>query len=322
MHYQIRCKNKKLHCLTVITCWHLLLLLPAGLWAQRTDERVVQALNSMKEVLDSVLFVNRFETIETPCFVLNPDNDTLAYIKPGVINSNYRVLTSLGYDSIEGKACLSQYCSRYFRLRNITVDAGSMKLSGIIESSYSYPAPSLMQYLTMVDETSATGGIYKKEDRLFEKLLHTKGRFELYPENDKYRIRLSFPDKPYDGDYTMYGYLEIVRPDIDHSKEKVYTFYFDRMSIRKGDDNNRIFLKFSSTNSHSEHMYFTRLVYDALRKGNNTGAGDTARHNRAMARWVESFLQEATLCQPFLEAARVLGAPSFWLPNTLPFPPK
>ncbi len=118
---------------------------------------------------------------------------------------------------------------------------------------------------------------------------------------------------------TFYAYLEIVKTVYSPVDKTVYFLYFDQMSLHKGDPNNQIFLKFSSTSFHDESIYYTTLVFHALKHLNS---GNKSR-KEAEAIWLKSFLNNPKCPQfqfIYKMAEKMVKKGIFSLPNTEPIP--
>jgi hypothetical protein len=268
-------------------------------------------LKEIRSVLDTALFVNRMETIETPCMCIDMNNDKIAHANRVNINSNYRI--QLSKDSSidpDGIKCLSQYVSRYMKFHVIAENDDSLTMQGEVSLSYAYPAGSIMQYLGF------TQNQLDKDEVFFKKLISSKGTFSLYPQGTRFMIRMSFSDAPFKS-YTMFGYLEIVR-EAYRDTVKSFRFFFDQLSIKKGNNNNSISVKFSNTTHYYETEYFTVFIYHLLKE---SGSPDAAK--RAYALWLRNYLQNMNCSNlsMFISAAdTMIRSDHFTMPNTEPLP--
>ena len=295
----------------------LFLFLSTRLTAQSYKSIVNTKLDTIKMGLDTNIFVSRFESIETPCVYIDPGNNLIATTNRQVINSDYRIFLKKNKtkDSIatDGVKCLSQYCSRYMRLVVKEINEDSLNIKGTIEFTYSYPASSIIQYLGYTENNLHC------TDSFFNKLIKSSGTFVLYPEDDKYRIKVVLPSLPYDSGDAVYGYLEIVKSQFNNNV--AYNFFFDKMSIKKGDNNNQIFLKFTSTNHRYETIYHETLAYNTL-KYLHADAKDSIIQ-KASALWLDNFFKNeacATCKTIYNEVLKMANGKSFRLPNTEPLP--
>jgi hypothetical protein len=266
-------------------------------------------LQEIKQAFDSSLFVYRFESVETPCVYIDMHNNQLADARRKRINSNYRVMPKKDLSASTDVKCLSEHCARYLRLEVEDYQADSLTITGTVEATYSYPASSIMQFITDAQ------GKPQRDKAFFKHLISSKGSFKLYPENDKYRIWLVLPNEPYDKGDTVYGYVEITREAYAPARQSI-SIYFDKMSIAKGDDNNQMFLRFSSTSQADEAQYYSVLAYFVLK-----GKDFQDDNKKAEAVWLENFLKEPQCLFIYTLAEEMLKTPGFRLPNTEPIPP-
>lgn len=268
---------------------------------------------AIKKGLDSMIFVKRFESITTPCIYIDSLDNSVAHTKRKITNSNYRIALKSDKAKIDsGVECLSQYYSRYARLSTNKIDTSDQIISGAIEFTYGYSASSIIQYLGF------TAAAQDKSVAFFEKLIRTHGIFRIYPEDDKYRIMIALPEQPYEKMDTIYGYLEIVKEAYDKNPEISYSLYFDRINIYKGDNNNQIFLKFTSSSYRDEAMYFTRKLYHVLKF---LESGE--KQKKAHALWVKSFFNNPNCSQCkfiYNQSEYLVNSKSYVLPDTDPVP--
>jgi hypothetical protein len=182
-----------------------------------------------------------------------------------------------------------------------------------VSLTYGYPASSIIQYL---------GFTYNAEDKqnaFYGKLLKSVGWFSLYPEGDKYKIKVSLDSKPYNKKDTFYGYLEIVKGLHAPASKISYQVFFDQMNLFRGDRNNQIFLRFTSTSFSDEAVYFTNLVFNTL-KHENSSQKDK---KYAEAIWLRNFLADPKCPQCsfiFKQAEYLVQQNKFSLPSTEPIP--
>ncbi|MFT3822519.1 MAG: hypothetical protein QM731_01315 [Chitinophagaceae bacterium] len=295
--------------ITTILVLHTGMLLSATAQVENIQKRLI----TIQHGLDTMIFVNRFESIETPCLCISALDSSTAMPNRRVLNSNCDItLNKKGIINPNGVKCLSQYVARYLRLRVQRVDFDSLLLTGTVETTYAYPASSLIQLLGFTQSLPA------KTDRFFDKLIKVHGTFRLYPEADKYRISLTLTDEPFSSDDTYLGYLEIVRDVFDSSSPDVYVFSFDQMSIQRGDNNNQIAVKFSSTSHRMETAYHTILAYNVLKHIKSTDL-----KLKANAIWLDNFLKNPLCpqCRPvYVPATFMVNNLLFALPNTSPVP--
>lgn len=283
--------------------------------AQQNDTVTLNRLKEINAALDTLIFVNRFQSIETPCFYIDPVDHSFAHTNRKIINSNALIQLTRGKEKRidpSGIKCLSQFCARYLRLTTSTIDNQSLTIRGKVESTYGYPASSIIQYLGFLSDNLA------KTTKFFEKMLRSTGTFVIFPEGDKYRIKIMFSDGPYEKSDIFSGYLEIVLEAFNPTHNKSLSFYFDEININKGDHNNQIFLKFSSTTFHNEEVYYTVLVYNTLKKKNSS-----ILLEKANAIWLENFLTNpaCTQCKPIFNSAKYMVDNNMSiLPNTEPIP--
>lgn len=275
------------------------------------DNPIRTRLNIIRNGLDSMIFVNRFESVETPCLCISEKDSTIAQPNRLVINSNSSIkLAKRNIINPNGVKCLSQHIARYLRFRVMDIFPESLTLTGTIESTYAYPAGSIIQMLGFTRlQTDNT-------ERFFNRLIRSRGTFILYPEGDRYRIRMILTDEPYNAGDTYIGYLEIVRDAFDSTAGDVYVFNFDQMSIARGDKNNQIAVKFSTTSHSGEQTYYSVLAYNVLKNENSTDS-----LLKANAVWLKNFLNNPRCpqCQPVYSAATLLmNNTQQVLPNTGP----
>lgn len=270
-------------------------------------------LEYIGRVLDSVFFVSRFESVETPCLCIDELDSSVAYPKRKIINSDYKLhLAKKNKFDSSGVKCLSEHVARYMKFRVNSINIDSQVIAGTVETTYAYPASSLIQFL------GATYGLANKGDRFFGKLIKLRGQFRLYPANEKYRVQLVLTDPPYDDKDTYLGYLEIVQDAFRERPETVFQLNFDLMSIEKGDKNNKIGERFTATSHVHEMQYYTVLAYHVLKH-----VGSTDVWLKANAIWLDNFLKnpECGACKPVYTAAKYMVAHGVGaLPNTSPVP--
>jgi hypothetical protein len=277
-------------------------------------DTVISHLNQIKAALDTSIFVSRFESTETPCVYIDASKDREARANRQNINSDYRIqFKKNGSIDTTGTKCLSQYCSRYLRFRINNVDNDKLEMSGTFEATYAYPASSLIQYLGFTNSQP------DKTNAYFNRLLRSEGNFFLYPEDDKYKVKIILLNKPYDSADTVSGYIEIVREAFRSNNKSVH-FYFDEMNLHKGDRNNQISLKFSSTSFFLESQYFQVIAYHVLKYINSPNED----LKKANAIWLKNFLVNpaCSQCKMIYNSAMfmVRSNPSV-APNTEPNPP-
>jgi len=304
----------------------------------KDDTTTIKAkMTEIRNDLNNLILVNRFQSVETPCFEINDHDSTQAKHSAlnGIINNNYRI--RLFRDSVitPGIKCLSEFCCRYMRLLvNDSMDVTNLKMSGIVESTYGYPSSTLMQYIGLTYTLQGRDSIY------FKKLIRNTGTFEIYPEDSRYKIRLRFPTSPYNSDFIIYGYIEAIRPAQPGDNRVVYNIYFDQLDIKHGDANNRIFVKFSGTSHRDEQLYFQSLITNIINKGQhkNITPGNAKAQSvydldktkpkqdiksEAYAKWLLNFLKQAPYCDIFYRSAiTTQNSQSFQLPNISPTPAK
>jgi hypothetical protein len=280
--------------------------------AAQDQEVIQQRLTYIQHSLDSFIFVNRFQSIESPCLCIDEKDSSLAYPQRDMINSNYRIQLTKNKFNPNGVKCLSEHVARYIRLHADSVDMGTLMLSGTAEITYAYPASSIIQFLGFaMNQTNKTA-------HFFDKLIKLHGRFTLYPDNDKYRIRLVLTESPYDSADAYLGYLEIVQDAFRTPAENVFIFNFDLMSLDKGDKNNQIGEKFTSTSHRKEMEYYSVLAYNILKHKESTDI-----LQKANAIWLENFLSNPSCrqCEPVYNAAKfIVSHNKSALPNTSPVP--
>lgn len=279
----------------------------------QSREVIAERMEYIGRVLDSAFFVSRFESVETPCLCIDEQDSSVAYPKREVINSDYKLqLAKKNKFDSTGIKCLSEHVARYMKFRVSSINIDSQVISGTVETTYAYPASSLIQFL------GATHALADKGNRFFGKLIKLHGRFRLYPANEKFRIQLVLTDPPYDEGDAYFGYLEIVQDAFRERPETVFLLNFDLMSIEKGDKNNKIGEGFTSTSHAHEMQYYTVLAYHVLKY-----AGSTDVWLKANAIWLDNFLKnpECPSCKPVYTAAKYMVAHGTGkLPNTSPVP--
>jgi len=319
-----------------------------------------EAIRLVAGFLQGHIFTNRFKSIETPCVLINPLHDSIANspIAPlsynnnksfRLINSNYLItlytykddsnyyknpsthfkknLSRHKSDSVNyynGLKCLSENCARYMRfsIDNKQIDGNTDTLFGSIQSSYSYPISSLIQYIGFVSEGA------DKTNAYFNRLLSDKGTFKCYMDNNKYRIQVQFPgdSTPFNGLYTFSGYIEMSR-DFKAPNILLCNIFFDGMSIEKGDQDNQIFLKFTSTGFDNEALYMANLVFNTLIKADTSNAAKTGyEKDKANGLWLRNFLERSgcSACNYIGHIAeqQYKIKPAVAFPNVDPLPPK
>ena len=279
------------------------------------DSIIRERLSGIHKGLDTIFFVKRFESIETPCVCIDSTNDKIAYVHRKVINSNYRILLNKnGKVDETGVQCLSKYYNRYARFRVSNYDPKSQTLSGECSFTYGYPSPGIIQYLGF------THNAPNRENAFYAKLMQSTGWFTLYPENDKFKMKLSLNTGPYNEKDTFYAYLEIVQSVYSPARKIVYQLFFDQMNLFKGDKNNQVSLRFSSTSFSEEAVYHTNLLYNKLKYINSA----TKDQYYAEAAWVKNFFNDPKCPQCkyiYNQAAFMVNHKVFSLPNTEPSPP-
>jgi hypothetical protein len=272
-----------------------------------------ERLTDIRKALDSFIFVNRFISVESPCLYIYEKDSSFADHKRDIINSDYRVrLTKKNRIDSNGVKCLSEYLSRYLKLTVYNMNVDSLKLSGTAQITYAYPASSIIQLLGFAQ------ALPDKTNSFFNKFITLNGIFMLYPEDNKYRIKVVLTDLPYDSRDAYFGYLEIVKDAFRETQEKVYIFNFDLMSLSKGDSNNQIGEKFTSSSHMKEMQYHADLAYHVLK---NINSGNLVQ--KANAIWLDNFLKNpgCPQCKPVYNAAKYgVGHLLFQLPNTSPTP--
>jgi hypothetical protein len=276
------------------------------------NEVVTERLNEISKNLDTSIFVGRFKSIESPCLCIDPENNSFAYPKRNYINSDYRIQLKNGSVDSNGVKCLSEHIARYLDFQVDSIDFNSQFISGRVAITYGYPASSLIQFLGLTLEAP------NKNMALFDKLISLRGKFSMYTEVDKYRIKMSFCEGPFDERDAYLGHLEVVKHAFEKNAPNVYILTFDQMSIHKGDANNQIEEKFTSTTHADEMEYYAFLAYSVL---NLTHSKDFKQ--RAQALWLDNFLNnpQCMPCKKIYEMAKALmSRPKFSLPNTSPNP--
>lgn len=270
-------------------------------------------VDSISKGLNGKIFVMRFESVETPCLCIDSSDHSIARPRRTLINSNHRIRL-LKDDNIDsGTSCLNQYCARYMKLNVDSVDASSMKLSGKVLFTYGYPAGNLIQLLGMANNSP------DQEGNFLNSLLQNGGTFDIYPEFDKYRISIQMNKKgPYETGDKFIGYLEILSNPFTSPEQRLYCINFDRMSLVKGDQNNAISLKFTSTTFDLETDYYTRRLHDVLQF-----LASPDKRQSATAIWTYSFFSNPQCpgCKFIYDKAMSLNqtdSPS--IPTTNPIP--
>lgn len=295
--------------------YSFLLIIVSIAFGQSREETIKKRLISIKTGFENTFFVKRFESIETPCLCLNDTDDTKATLNRNLNNSNYRFRNThdRNHPIDSGVTCLSKYYARYAKFKVTDSNFVNQTLSGTVEFTYGYPASSIIQYLgfthTAADPAAAFLG----------KLLKNPGKFMLYPENDKFRIWISMDGKitPYDTRDTIFGYIEIVKGEF--RRDSAYEIFFDKKSIYKGDNNNQISIRFTSTTFDLEKTHYRDQLYFVLKE---KGSPDVAK--RAEAIWLNSFYSNPNCfgCQFIYNLADLyiknMGISP--LPNTEPLP--
>jgi hypothetical protein len=295
--------------------YYLLVLLIYGrghILVAQNNLVVTQRLSEIRAGLDSLIFVKRFESIESPCVCIDEKDHRKADPKRKLINSDYQLGLYNRHHIDSGVRCLSQFYARYTRFKIETIDTGAQTMKGIVELTYGYPASSIIQFLGMYHQKSGPTNVY------FNQLLKNTGRFALYTEKDKYRIWVVLDDGPYHNLDTAYGYLEIVKNGVGPDGIKSYGVYFDQISYDRGDKNNQIFLKYTSTSFDLETQYYSRLLFEDLKSINST---DMIK--KANAVWLKSFYNNPRCesCSFVYDIAEKMVKDNlFSLPNTNPIP--
>jgi hypothetical protein len=267
---------------------------------------------TIKKGLETMIFVKRFEGLETPCLCINKIDNTTAEAKREITNSNYRIRLTRKDTIDPGVKCLSQYYARYMRFELDSTNNRNDTIKGIVHFTYGYPASSLIQYLDFTKASVTETSDY------FKRLISSAGTFKLYLENDKYRISINLPKEPYGNDI-VFGYIEIVQEAFRTPSHLSYNVYFDKVSVQKGEKNGQIFLNFSSTSHYYEKMYYAGMIYNVLRYLNSDN-----KTKRANAIWLQTFLENSDCFSNnivYNSAKTMLKAKSFALPNTEPLPP-
>lgn len=267
------------------------------------------SLQLISNAFDSSLFVYRFESIETPCVYIDQSNTQYADVKRKIINSGYRVNPAKNASDTEHVKCLSQYCARYMIFKAQSVDTAKLEISGIMMTSYGYPASSIIQFLTYTNSQP------NKTDSFFSRLLSSQGTFKLYPDRDKYRLQMVLPNEPHNVHDTIYGYVEIVK-DFYKPLLRSTSIYFDRLSIDKGDKNNLISLHFASTTHTDEANYYSVLAYHILKE-----KGSDDPYKNANAIWLDNFLRKPECKLIYNIASFMVTHTKYALPNTEVTPP-
>jgi len=269
-----------------------------------------ERLRSICNSLDTLFFVNRFESVESPCLFMDSADDHYAIVNRKSINSNYR--TKLLNDVIDtsGVKCLSNNYAKYLRFRADSTNEEQLTITGSIEITYGYPASGVMQYLcrNRAEGVGDTG--------FFNRLLRNHGWFKLYPDKDKYVLALVVQDRPYDPMDTAYAFLEITEDYFRSDPHPSYHFIFDRISLAKGDKNNQLSLRFTSTNTRNEMIYYTVMVHNIVKD-----LSSPDRKKQAYALWLRNYLTNSACihCDLIYEPALRMNE-AFRLPNTRPQP--
>lgn len=281
------------------------------LYAQ--DDVVESRIKEIARTMDTSIFVSRLLSIETPCLCIDEKDSSVAFPKRTIINSNYRIkLTKDETIDSSGVKCLSEHIARYVDFQIKCINVEDQTISGDLEITYAYPASSLIQFL------GYTIDVPDKNRAYFKKLVSSRGTFKLYPEGDKYRIKMVISDPPFDARDTYFGYLEVVKHAFEEKAGKVYILNFDQMSIYKGDANNQIEVKFTSTTHANETKYYAALAYEVLKRMNSADL-----YERAKAIWLDNFLKNPQCKQCMLVyklALDMISKHTFSLPNTSPIP--
>jgi len=277
-------------------------------------ETVGQPLNSeqrdrminIRSAFNNLLFVNRFESIESPCLYIDSVDDRVAHTGD-VINSNYRSLLLNKRIDPNGVKCLSNNYAKYLQFKVDSTELKDLTIQGEVMITYGYPASSIMQYL-------CRNGLGANNDSFFVKLLKSKGWFKMYPEKDKYVLSLVIQEKPYDRRDTAYAFLEITSDFFKSNKEPSYNLIFDRISLDRGDRNNQLSLRFTSTNVRNELMYYTQIAYDVLHDTRDL-------RSQAYITWLRNYLTNpACIHCDIIYSVASRPANGFILPNTRPQP--
>src|SRR5436190_21035588 len=77
--------------------------------AAQDPEIIQQRLIYIQHSLDSFIFVNRFQSIESPCLCIDEKDSSLAYPQRAVVNSNYRIQLTKNKFNPNGVKCLSEH---------------------------------------------------------------------------------------------------------------------------------------------------------------------------------------------------------------------
>jgi hypothetical protein len=213
------------------------------------------SVRNIKLALDSLLFVRRFQSVETPCIVINPDQPDEATVYPDMVNSRYRVSKKTD----RGVLCLSENCAQYLRLSHGLYIDSNQSVQGNVELTYAYPSSSIIQYLGMTYAKSQTD----RSQWLFNYFLRSLGAYTLSKQNGRYEIVMVLSTEPYSPLDTIYGYLELVRSVLPNDSAEVYEFFFDQMKMHKGDDV-QIFQKYTTATFDSESMFYSNMLANAL----------------------------------------------------------
>lgn len=268
----------------------------------------VPTVREVKLALDSLLFVRRFTSVETPCVVINPDEPGKATVYPDMRNSNYRTK-----QLNTGVLCLSQYCAQYLRLSHGLFVDSSQSVTGDVELTYAYPASSIIQYLGITYDKSGSD----RSQWFFNYFLRSLGSYSLQVKNGRYEITIVLNTSPYTPLDTIYGYLELVRSVDPVNTTKVYEFFFEHMKMYKGDDV-QIFQKYATATFDSEAMFYTNMLTNTLMDLNNVNG---SAHRNAL--WVSHFYSS-----PHCPSCGFVYAPAFYsathphfaLPDVNPYP--
>lgn len=279
--------------------------------AQAVNEVGRQRLDSIADCLERFLFVNRFESVESPCLYIDSADHTLASPARKNINSNYRTRLSQQH-SIDpnGVKCLSSNYAKYLQCKVERIQADSLLIEGSLEISYGYPASSIIQYLCFAAGSLPVNNVY------FQQLIRSRGWFRTYPEKDKYVIAMVVRDRPYDERDTAFGHLEITKGYFNPAAPPSYQFIFDRISLYKGDKNNQLSLRYTSTDHRNEMIYYTSMVHEVLK---NKDAANI--QEKAYAIWLTNYLlNPACLRCNLIYDPALRQDNGFMLPNTEPQP--
>lgn len=292
----------------------LVYLLPSTASGQhfQPDSIVADRLQQIIKGLDTLLFVKRFESVETACLCIDSSNPVFADRERRIINSNYKIRLKLDHLIDSGVSCLSNYYARYARLRVKEYNEERQEIFGTVEFTYGYPASSIIQYLGMKYNAPQRDGAF------FETMFMSTGTFCLYPDNDKYSLQIAMDATPYDKGDTLTAFLEISKNAFSSREKTGYMIYFEEMSLRQGDRNNQIFLRFTSTSFRDESMYYAVMMYHVLKY-----LQDPDKEKQGPALWLKSFFDNSKCpsCKfIYAQAAAMVNGHITALPNTEPFP--